>query len=33
MSIRTFLNYELHEKTREHSSFTEIRQRLRLDIY
>lgn len=33
MSIRTFLNYELHEKTPEHSSFTVIRQRLGLDIY
>jgi transposase len=33
MSIRTFLKYELHEKTPEHSSFTVIRQRLGLDIY
>lgn len=33
MSIRAFLNYELHEKTPEHSSFTVIRQRLGLDIY
>src|SRR5579862_9724058 len=31
MSIRTFLKYELHEKTPEHSSFTVIRQRLGLD--
>jgi transposase len=33
MSIRTFLKYELHEKTPEHSSFTVIRQRLGLEIY
>lgn len=33
MSIRAFLNYELDEKTPEHSSFTIIRQRLGLDIY
>ena len=33
MSIRTFLKYELHEKTPEHSSFTVIRQRLGLDVY
>src|ERR1700752_2535279 len=33
MSIRTFLKYELHEKTPEHSSFTVIRQRLGLNIY
>ena len=33
MSIRSFLNYELHEKTPEHSSFTVIRQRLGLKIY
>jgi transposase len=33
MSIRTFLKYELHEKTQEHSSFTVIRQRLGLEIY
>src|SRR5260370_552832 len=33
MSIRVFLNYELHEKTPEHSSFTVIRQRLGLEIY
>src|SRR3989441_5959339 len=33
MSIRSFLNYELHEKTPEHSSFTVIRQRLGLEIY
>jgi transposase len=33
MSIRAFLNYELNEKTPEHSSFTVIRQRLGLEIY
>src|SRR2546425_8927943 len=33
LSIRSFLNYELHEKTPEHSSFTVIRQRLGLEIY
>jgi transposase len=33
MSIRSFLKYELHEKTPEHSSFTVIRQRLGLEIY
>src|SRR5580765_150050 len=33
MSIRAFLNYELDEKTPEHSSFTVIRQRLGLEIY
>jgi transposase len=33
LSIRTFLKYELHEKTPEHSSFTVIRQRLGLEIY
>jgi transposase len=33
MSIRTFLKYELHEKTPEHSSFTVIRQRLGLDVF
>jgi len=33
LSIRTFLKYELHEKTPEHSSFTVIRQRLGLDVY
>ena len=33
MSLRTFLKYELQEKTPEHSSFTVIRQRLGLDIY
>ena len=33
MSIRAFLNYELDEKTPDHSSFTVIRQRLGLDIY
>ena len=33
LSIRAFLNYELHEKTPEHSSFTVIRQRLGLEIY
>src|SRR6202795_3946527 len=33
MSIRAFLNYELDEKTPDHSSFTIIRQRLGLDVY
>jgi len=33
MSIRSFLKYELQEKTPEHSSFTVIRQRLGLEIY
>lgn len=33
LSIRTFLKYELHEKTPEHSSFTVIRQRLGLEVY
>lgn len=33
MSIRAFLQYELHERTPEHSSFTVIRQRLGLDVY
>ena len=33
MSIRAFLNYELDEKTPDHSTFTIIRQRLGLDIY
>lgn len=33
MSIRVFLNYELDEKTPDHSSFTVIRQRLSLDVY
>src|SRR5947208_2470513 len=33
MSIRTFLKYELDEKTPEHSSFTVIRKRLGLDVY
>lgn len=33
MSIRAFLNYELDEKTPDHSSFTVIRQRLSLDVY
>ena len=33
LSIRTFLKYELNEKTPEHSSFTVIRQRLGLEIY
>jgi transposase len=33
LSIRTFLKYELNEKTPEHSSFTVIRQRLGLDIH
>lgn len=33
MSIRGFLNYELSEKTPDHSSFTVIRQRLGLEVY
>ena len=33
MSIRAFLNYELDEKTPDHSTFTIIRQRLGLEIY
>ena len=33
MSIRAFLNYELDEKTPDHSTFTVIRQRLGLDLY
>ena len=33
MSIRAFLNYELTEKTPEHSTFTVIRQRLGMEIY
>lgn len=33
MSIRSFLNYSLEEKTPDHSSFTVIRQRLGLEIY
>ena len=33
LSIRSFLKYELQEKTPEHSSFTVIRQRLGLEIY
>ncbi len=33
MSIRSFLKYDLHEKTPEHSSFTVIRQRLGLEVY
>src|SRR6266704_899350 len=33
MTIRAFLNYELDEKTPDHSSFTVIRQRLGLDVY
>src|SRR5260370_18737333 len=33
MSMRVVVNYELHEKTAEHSSFTVIRQRLGLEIY
>jgi transposase len=33
MSIRAFLNYELDERTPDHSSFTVIRQRLGLDVY
>ena len=33
ISIRTFLKYELNERTPEHSSFTVIRQRLGVEIY
>lgn len=33
MSIRAFLNYELDEKTPDHSTFTVIRQRLGLDLH
>ena len=33
MSIRAFLNYELDEKTPDHSSFTVIRQRLGVEVY
>jgi transposase len=33
ISIRSFLNYSLEEKTPDHSSFTIIRQRLGLEIY
>ena len=33
MSIRSFLNYSLEEKTPDHSTFTVIRQRLGLEIY
>lgn len=33
MSIRSFLNYSLEEKTPDHSTFTIIRQRLGLDIH
>jgi transposase len=33
MSIRSFLNYGLEEKTPDHSTFTVIRQRLGLEIY
>ena len=33
MSIRAFLNYELDEKTPDHSTFTVIRQRLGVDLY
>jgi transposase len=33
MSIRAFLNYELDEKTPDHSSFTVIRRRLGLEVY
>lgn len=33
MSIRSFLNYSLEEKTPDHSTFTVIRQRLGLVIY
>jgi transposase len=33
LSVRSFLKYELNEKTPEHSSFTVIRQRLGLEIY
>jgi transposase len=33
LSIRSFLNYSLEEKTPDHSTFTVIRQRLGLEIY
>jgi transposase len=33
LSIRSFLHYELHERTPEHSSFTVIRQRLSTEVY
>ena len=33
MSIRSFLNYSLEERTPDHSSLSVIRQRLRLEIY
>ena len=33
MSIRSFLNYSLEEKTPDHSTFTVIRQRLGVEIY
>jgi transposase len=33
ISIRSFLNYSLEEKTPDHSTFTIIRQRLGLEIY
>ena len=33
ISIRSFLNYSLEEKTPDHSTFTVIRQRLGLEIY
>ena len=33
LSIRSFLHYELHERTPEHSSFTVIRQRLSAEVY
>jgi transposase len=33
LSLRKFLEYELNEKTPEHSSLTRIRQRLPLDVF
>jgi transposase len=33
ISIRSFLNYSLEEKTPDHSTFTVIRQRLGLEVY
>jgi len=33
LSLRNFLDYELHENTPEHSSLTRIRQRLPLDMF
>jgi transposase len=33
LSIRSFLNYELDERTPDHSTFTVMRQRLGLEVY